>query len=274
MQDRKNPFLEDPKEPQEQPVKTKPSDPGTDWDNVINGFNVTQEEIEKPDKIFKKKKMLIIGGFITALLVLSAGTFFGAMYAINSRNASLEKSTSATVAPTPSTIKPSATATSNGSLTNPASSVEEFKNVPDGTTNVKSDTNSLTFTNADKTSTVIQLKAISKITASSVECNLNDATASCFLGTGVVNDKTVQLYAFKGAKSNAILYSKTDPKTIANNGAALAFTQTISYKGKNQNALYVLTKNQNGIMVTSDDSSTIDTIASDTTNHFVVTESN
>jgi hypothetical protein len=263
MNERNNPFLDH---------KDDNNQSSDDWDELINNPPSTDADIARPDRILKKKRVTLIAIIIIGLLALSAGGYFGSQAMLNSRIKNDTSGTTSTTAPTPTSV-PSKTSTKQSGLTNPASSVTGLMDSPSGDINVKADGNTITFENPDKSSSAIQLKTVSKITATTSACTLKDANTTCFLGSGQVDKNAVDIYAFRNAKTSSFLYSKNDAKQVNSNGASSAFMQSITYNAKSQSALYIVLSNQNGIMITSNDSATVENIANDTANHFTITES-
>ena len=60
---------------------------------------------------------------------------------------------------------------------------------------------------------------------------------------------------------------------VPGNGAAFAYTQKVSANGKSQNGMFIVLKNQNGVLLTSSDGSALSSVASVSGKHFMVTES-
>ncbi len=98
-----------------------------------------------------------------------------------------------------------------------------------------------------------------KINGVSSKCVLNKGGANCYLGEATSsNGKKVRFWAFRDAKSSALLSSTNDANIVSAGGAALAFTTKSTDDGKKNNYLYIVLKNQTGVMAVTEDSVALD----------------
>jgi hypothetical protein len=242
-----------------------------EWKNLISG-QPSPEETRRADRIRRRRTAIGITIAIVAVLALSVGMFLAVRVTLNRKLDYNQRQSTSTSAPASPTVKPNK-ASPNGSFSNPAAAADGIGNAPTGDVGVSFDLSTMKFVNPDKTSSAVSFPSFESMKVVSEPCVLKSAAATCYIGVGKVGSADVSVYAFRNAKTSSLLYSSEASSSVPSNGAAFAYTQKVSANGKSQNGLFIVLKNQNGVLLTSSDGSALSSIASDSGKHFMVTES-
>lgn len=111
-------------------------------------------------------------------------------------------------------------------------------------------------------------KALTKdITGLSQACDLSATAASCYVGSSEINGKAVDIYAFRDAKTSNLLYSDKAVTKTGTYGAAYAYIQDMN-SNADLKGLFIVFGNQSGLIVTSEDTPTLNAIAAGDGTHF------
>lgn len=216
------------------------------------------EQMERDNKV----KTIAIA-VIIAIVVCSLG-FFLVMKMMELRSnygAHPDTSMSAPVSPVPEeSSSPSSTSTGDTTEKNP---VRENKSItetsPDDAmvTITNGSTIAISANNTRLHSITIPNVKDNKISGVETACTMKTHNTNCYMGTATIGDDTIGIYAVNDAKTNAILYSDSDPQTVTVKGAAMSYIVPMTVNGEKQNALVIIMNDQTGVILTAKDADTL-----------------
>lgn len=249
--------------------------PQDNFNNIISGdLDVDPKSLKSVDKIINKNKRFVVIMIIAIVAILAFGfaIFMGVATSIKSEYGAKPQDDT-TVAPT--TQVPKKTIDESNGIKGQSNPVEAAKITPvDPPAEVLvtlDGNNALNFSVDNQSKHHVVFPSITdKITTASTGCTLKDANADCFFGSAKINNKDVQLYAFKDASTSSLLYTSTDPQTVQSQGAELAYIAPMDNGSTKQYALVVVFNDDTGFMVVSDDSTLLTKVANDSAKHMVV----
>lgn len=99
-----------------------------------------------------------------------------------------------------------------------------------------------------------------KINGVDASCTMKTHNANCYMGTATIDDDTIGIYAVNDAKTNAVLYSDSDPQTVTVNGAAMSYITPMTVNGEKQNALIIIMNDQTGVILTAKNADALKTL--------------
>lgn len=263
-----NPFLEDDDENQ-QPVDEDIDETDVEslanskaWGAIMDPSTATgitdDETTKKLDAKERKRKVIIIGIVVLAIIALVGGLcYFG--YQLKAARNAYNSDTSVT-APTPKRKSVVSEKTGPGQY-NPATKSKDVLDAAGGDVNGSVDNNTIVI-KVGSSEHRIQFPALTdKINASSKACVLKEKASNCYIGTSKVNDKDVKLYVTRDAKTNALLTGSSSPQIVQQNGAAVAYTRPYQLQGQQSYGLIVVMPDQTAVIAISSDQNAIASLA-------------
>lgn len=234
------------------------------WNDILDPGKATGIEVKDlgdPEKKNKRMRNLVVIGTCLLLVAFAAAGYFALQHAVNIRTEMLQNSANvATEGPKVEEVKPEEQKKTNG-VNNPVADNDSIGEAAKGDVAASIDKRDVSI-KADNKENRLQVPALTEdVKTTSTACTLKTAGANCYLGESKVKDKTVMLWAFRDAKTSALLASTTDVKTTTPNGSAAAFISQISYNGKNLSGLFIVNTDQTGFLIASEDQGTINDIA-------------
>lgn len=260
-----NPFANKPRENANvSPSVTNKQTDAALWEDIMDpskSTGIKAKDIGDPEKNNKRMRNLIIIITCLLLIALAFAGYLALQHAVNIKTKMLQNSASTSVTePKVEEVKPEKTKKTNG-INNPVADNDAIGEAAIGVANVSIDKRDVSI-KVDGNENRLQIPALTEdIKATATACTLKTPGSNCYLGESKVKDKNVMLWSFRDAKTSALLASTSDVKTTPPNGAAAAFISQISYNGKNLSGLFIVDTDQTGVLIASEDQSTINEIA-------------
>ena len=246
--------------PQSKKTDTPPA--SMSWDDIMTpgantGLTTDKQlgDLPKKEKA-SKRKAVVIG--ILVVLAIVVPMFFMLNHYAKERNAIIEQNLT-TVQETPKKVESKVKPDKSSAYKNPAEDSSDVGSPAKGATEGRVDGKKIILKSENRESAFSFPSMKDKINGVSSKCVLNKGGANCYLGEATsFNGKKVRFWAFRDAKSSALLSSTNDANIVSAGGAALAFTTKSTDDGKKNNYLYIVLKNQTGVMAVTEDSVALD----------------
>lgn len=237
------------------------------WDEVMRAdraTGLTKADYGDPEKIVRKSRMIVLIVTALAIVALATAGFFYLKHAVdvrqemlaNSSNVSSQAPKQKKMEETPDESKKA------GSLTNPIADSDAVLDAVSGDVSATAVKNTVSIKAGGKEHLLTIPALTADVKASTEGCVLKDAASNCYVGESEAAGKKVLLWAYRDAKTSALLSSEQSAKTVDPNGSAGAFIRQVSYNGKNFSGLFIVEPDQTGWLVASEDQATIASIAS------------
>lgn len=246
--------------------KNQAADTQAAWDEVMRGNRATGLTIADygdPEKGIRRSRMIVL--IVTAVVVFGLAVigFLYLKHAVDIRQEMLENSANvSSQAPEQKKVKENPDETKRaGSITNPAADSDKVLESVSGDVSATASKNTVSLKAGDKEHLLTVPALTTDVKAASEQCVLKEQAANCYLGESEVSGKKVMLWAYRDAKTSALLSSEQDAKKTTPNGSAVSFIRQVSYDGKNLTGLFIVEPDQTGWLVASEDQATIATIA-------------
>lgn len=245
--------------------KNQAADRQAAWAEVMRanrGTGLTIADYGDPEKGIRRSRMIVL--IVTAVVVgLAVAGFLYLKHAVDIRQEMLENSANvSSQAPEQKKVKETPDETKKtGDITNPAADSDAVLEAVTGDVSAVASKNTVSLKAGDKEHLLTVPALTADVKAASEQCILKEQAANCYLGESEVNGKKVMLWAYRDAKTSALLSSEQDSKKTTPNGSAVAFIRQVSYNGKNLTGLFIVEPDQTGWLVASEDQATISTIA-------------
>lgn len=246
--------------------KNQAADTQAAWDEVMRGNRATGLTIADygdPEKGIRRSRMIVL--IVTAVVIFGLAVigFLYLKHAVDIRQEMLENSANvSSQAPEQKKVKENPDETKKaGSITNPAADSDKVLESVSGDVSATASKNTVSLKAGDKEHLLTVPALTTDVKAASEQCVLKEQAANCYLGESEVSGKKVMLWAYRDAKTSALLSSEQDAKKTTPNGSAVAFIRQVSYDGKNLTGLFIVEPDQTGWLVASEDQATIATIA-------------
>lgn len=233
------------------------------WDEIMKPGKASgmenDDSITKLNESDRKRKMLIIIIVSVVALVFVLGIWFITKQAVDRRNAIIEQNAAA-VQETPQKVETKVKPDNSSKYVNPAENDDSIGQSAKGVvkSTVKDKTISIIAEGRQSTITFPGVK--DKITPAKEECQLSKAAENCYLGEGQVLGKNAGFWVFRDAKSSSLLSMDSDPAIVGSGGAALAFTHVYDENGTKKYDLFIVLKNQTGVLVSTSDAKALDSL--------------
>lgn len=257
-----NPFNNKPTSSKTQATNTQAA-----WDEVMRAdrsTGLTKADYGDPEKGIRRSRM--IGLVVTVLVVicLAAASFFYLKHAVDVRQEMLANSSSvSSKAPAQDKVKEEEDTTKkSGDIVNPVADSDAVGDAVQGNVTATASKNTVSIKAGGRENLLTMPALTADVKATTEQCVLREVAANCYLGESEVSGKKVMLWAYRDAKTSALLSSELDAKTTTPNGSAVSFIRQVSYNGKNLTGLFIVEPDQTGWLVASEDQATITAIAS------------
>lgn len=233
------------------------------WDEIMapgksTGLTTDEQLGNLPKKEKNSKiKAVVIG--VVLLLVIAIAVWVPVQIAMNHRNEILEQNLNS-VQEAPKRVESKVKPDTSSSYKNPAADSSDVGAPAAGTTEARVDGKKIILKSENRESSFLFPSVKDKITGVDKPCSLNKGAENCYLGEAKAsNGKTIRFWAFRDAKSSALLSETTDANIVAPGGAALAYTTKMTDgDNKDKSCLYIVLKNQTGVLAVADDAVTLD----------------
>lgn len=247
--------------PIKNPFTNEKSDtPGMSWGDIMKPGKedaVTAKRLQ--DNEHKRKTtIVIIVSIILALVIV--GVFALVKVGVDNKNALIQQNLSAVQAPNQKVetkVKPDASSSYINLAENSSSVGEAAKGNTDG----RVDGQKIILKTDNKESSFNFPAVKDKINGVTQACTLDKEAANCYLGEAALNDgHNVRFWAFRNAKTSSLLSTTSEPSIVGDGGASLAFTHVLDENGKKAYNLYIVLKNQTGVLVSTDSAASLDSV--------------
>lgn len=257
-----NPFDRKPTDDREKAAYSQAA-----WDEVMRAdraTGLTKKDYGDPEKGIRRARMTVIIVTALAIVALATAGFLYLKHAVDVRQEMLANSSNvSSQAPKQEKMEETPDETKKaGGLTNPIADSDAVMEAVSGDVSATAAKNTVSVKAGGKEHLLTIPALTADVKASAEECVLKDPASNCFVGESEVAGKKVLLWAYRDAKTSALLSSEQAAKTVTPNGAAAAFIRQVSYDGKNFSGLFIVEPDQTGWLVASEDQGTIEAISS------------